>query len=105
MSADPADWVTDGYGCLRMIRILADAYGFLSVSIRSYRKWPCDCTIKVCRKCPNTPLVCNQLRMTTYLSPNEHLFVLRFYGPDNLIGSFRVWSVYLTTLILSSLVL
>ena len=46
MSADPADWVTDGYGCLRMIRILADAYGVLSVSIRSYRKWPCDCTIK-----------------------------------------------------------
>ena len=45
MSADPADWVTDGYGCLRMIRILADAYGFLSVSIRSYRKWLCDCTI------------------------------------------------------------
>ena len=47
MSADPADWVTDGYGCLRMIRILADAYGFLSVSIRSYRKWPCDCTMRV----------------------------------------------------------
>ena len=40
------DWITDGYGCLRMIRILADAYGFLSVSIRSYRKWPCDCSIK-----------------------------------------------------------
>ena len=47
MSADPADWITDGYGCLRMIRILADAYGFLSVSIRSYRKWPCDCSITV----------------------------------------------------------
>ena len=45
MSADPADRVTDGYGCLRMIQILADAYGFLSVSIRSYCKWPCDCTI------------------------------------------------------------
>ena len=29
-----------------MIRILADAYGFLSVSIRSYRKWPCDCSIR-----------------------------------------------------------
>ena len=38
-------------GCLRMIRILTDAYGFLSVSIRSYRKWPYDCTINNVRHC------------------------------------------------------
>ena len=27
------------------------------------------------------------------------VFVLRFYGPVNPIGSFRAWSVYLTTLL------
>ena len=59
MSADPADWVTDGYGCLRMIRILADAYGFLSVSIRSYRKLPCDCTIIAIRSSVKSPCSVN----------------------------------------------
>ena len=31
------------------------------------------------------------------------LFVLRFYGPISLMGSFRAWLVYLTTLILGRL--
>ena len=46
MSADHSDWITDGYGFLRMIRIIANAYGFLSVTFRSYRKWPCDLSIR-----------------------------------------------------------
>ena len=34
---------------------------------------------------------------------SQRLFVLRFYGPVNSFGSYRVWSVYLTTLLLGRL--
>ena len=37
------------------------------------------------------------------LKLNFCLFVLRFYGPVNPMGSFRAWSVYLTTRILGRL--
>ena len=33
----------------------------------------------------------------------DNLFVLRFYGPDNPMGSCRAWSVYLTTRLLGRL--
>ena len=39
----------------------------------------------------------------TGLQQMDSLFVLRFYGPANLMGSCRVWSVYLNTSLLGRL--
>ena len=53
-------------------------------------------------------LVCNgesaqeghMMRVYNFLRPIRHLFVLRFYGPVNPVGSCRARSVYLTTRLL-----
>ena len=45
------------------------------------------------------PKIFGPLRISPYL---YCLFVLRFYGPFNTLGSCRAWSVYLATLLLGS---
>ena len=42
-------------------------------------------------------------KVTGQVSRFSHLFVLRFYGPDNPVGSCRARSVYLTTPLLGRL--
>ena len=66
-------------------------------SLKRQTKFVQDDILKQYYKMPSTAVAIGAL------SINMILFVLRFYGPVNPMGSCRAWSVYLTTPLLGRL--